>query len=74
MQTREAELKAARENLASATANSVQQEKDLREASRQLAVLAEDDQDLRDKVSLCSIEQPPNISCQDHHFSRADRG
>ena len=59
MQTQEAELKAATGNLALATANSVQQERELREASRQLAVLAEDDQDLRDKVSLCSIEWCP---------------
>lgn len=62
MQTQAAELKEAREVLAQATAKALQLEKDLQEACRQLAVLAEDDQDLRDKVSLCSIWQVPESS------------
>ena len=55
VQTQEAELKAARETVAQASAEVLRLEKDLHEACRQLAVLAEDDQDLRDKVSVCSI-------------------
>ena len=62
MQTQEAELKAAQEMLAQATAKALQLEKHLQEACRQLAVLSEDDQDLQDKVSLSSTRQVPENS------------
>ncbi len=64
LQTQEAELKAAGEKLAQASAKALRLEKDLHEACRQLAVLAEDDQDLRDKVSLCSIWHVPDSTLQ----------
>ena len=55
VQSQETELKARTMKLAKATAKALQLEQDLQEACRQLAVLAEDDQDLRDKASLYSI-------------------
>ena len=58
VQSQEAELKGVTEKLAQATAKALQLEQDLQEACRQLAILAEDDQDLRDKVSLFSIVVP----------------
>ena len=65
-QTQEAEFSAARVKLAHASAKALQREKDLQEACRQLAVLAEDDQDLRDKVcSIWHIPSPAGLLCRD---------
>ena len=50
MQTQAQELEAAQQQAAQASARAAQVDRDLQEARRQTAVLAEDDQELRDKV------------------------
>jgi hypothetical protein len=50
MQTQAQDLEAAQQQAAQASARAAQVDRDLQEARRQTAVLAEDDQELRDKV------------------------
>ena len=50
MQTQAQELEAAHQQAAQAGARAAQVDRDLQEARRQTTVLAEDDQELRDKV------------------------
>lgn len=50
MQTQAQELEAAQQQAAQASVRTAQVDRDLQEARRQTAVLAEDDQELRDKV------------------------
>lgn len=50
MQTQAQDLEAAQQQAAQASARALQVDRDLQEARRQTAVLAEDDQELRDKV------------------------
>ena len=50
MQTQEGDLRAAQDQAAQSGAKVLRVQEDLQEAERRLMVLAEDDQDLRDKV------------------------
>ena len=53
MQTQAHSLKSALEQATQSSAKALQAQDDLQEAARRLAVLAEDDRDLRDKVAPC---------------------
>ena len=73
VQTQEVDLKAAKAKVAQAQ----QLEKDLQEARRQVAVIAEDDEDLRDKVPItlivCLCPRNTCIAVSDPHEPEAKR-
>jgi len=73
VQTQEVDLKAAKAKAAQAQ----QLEKDLQEARKQLTVIAEDDEDLRDKVPItligCLCPRNTRIAVSDPHEPEAKR-
>ena len=58
MQTQEQDLRTTQDQAARSSAAALRVQEELQEAERRLMVLAEDDQDLRDKVPLPSCQPP----------------